>query len=203
MMRHQQNLLVLTSCEFMNLYLGLLVISVLLVTFTRRRNNSSTRNNVASRKKAYRGRYVMGGVGTSAPCSVTEKKQPYTFHSCRVGVSLRSLVTEHLSKKQDDSRAFIKPSFNRNLPCALHCPRKFRRARGVQVLLTQLLPAVHTAGIPSPFLLTALPCSSISLFTATAAARATLWAVAGRGGPFSHLLCLQCRASRTNCCLHQ
>lgn len=147
----------------------------------------------------------MGGVGTSAPCSVMEKKQPYAFHSCRVGVPLRSLVTEHLSKKQDDSSVFIKPSFNRNLPCALHCPRKFRRARGVQV-------APHTVAAScayswNPFSLPAhcpaLPCSSMSLFTATAAARATLWAVAGCG-PFSHLLlCLQCRASRTNCCLHQ
>lgn len=160
MMSHQQNLLVLTFCEFMNLYLGLLVISVLLVTFTRRRNNSSTRNNVASRKKAYHGRYVMGGVGTSAPCSVMERKQPYAFRSCRVGVPLRSLATEHLSKKQDDSSVFIKPTCNRNLPCALHCPRKFRRARGVQVAPDTV--AVSCAYSWNPFSLPAhcpaLPC---------------------------------------------
>lgn len=75
----------------------------------------------------------MGGVGPSAPCSVMEKKQPYAFHSWRVGAPLRSLVTERLSKKQDDSSVFIKPSFNRNLPCALHCSRKCTSPRGVQV----------------------------------------------------------------------
>lgn len=136
----------------------------------------------------------MGGVGPSAPCSVMEKKQSYAFHSWRVGVPLRSLVTEHLSKKQDDSSVFIKPSFNRNLPCALHCSGKFTSPRGVQVAYSwnPFSPPAH-----GPALLFHVPVYS------AAAARATLWAVAGRG-PSSHLLlCLQCRASRTNCCLHQ
>lgn len=141
----------------------------------------------------------MGGVGTSASCSVMERK-PYAFHSWRVGVPLRSLVAEHLSKKQDDSSVFIEPPFSRNLPCV---PENLEVPEVCRLLLTQLLPAVHTAGFPSPFLLTALPGSSMSLFTAAAAARATLWAVAGRGLSLTLQLCLWCRASRTNCCLHQ
>lgn len=91
----------------------------------------------------------MGGVGTSASCSVMERK-PSAFHSWRVGVPLRSLVAEHLSKKQDDSSVFVEPPFSRNLPCVLHCPRKFRSARGVQVAPDTVAASCAYSWIPFP-----------------------------------------------------
>lgn len=108
-----------------------MVVSMLLVTLTRRWENFpiSTRSTVASRRKAYHATPL----GTSALCLLMEKKQPCTFHSWGVGAPLRSLAAEeHLSKKQ--GAVFIKPSFNRSLPCALHCSRKFRSPRSVQVV---------------------------------------------------------------------